>query len=219
MRHGDGSVILCSYAFRMSDVRRTQQERVQDSTRRLFRAAADLIAEVGFDAATAAEIGRRAGFSRSMVRARFGSKQQLLEAILTETYESLLLVALPDSASGLERVLARIGATAALLEESPALVRIIFTIEFQAAGNDSALTERVAHWVTSLRDDIRAAIIAGLADGSVRAGTDPDSASHSIVAEGIGTAFIWLVNPSDDMDLRVTQWRERTLSLLVSRSE
>lgn len=203
----------------MSDVRRTQQERVQDSTRRLFRAAADLIAEVGFDAATAAEIGRRAGFSRSMVRARFGSKQQLLEAILTETYESLLLVALPDSASGLERVLARIGATAALLEESPALVRIIFTIEFQAAGNDSALTQRVAHWVTSLRDDIRAAIIAGLADGSVRSGTDPDSASHSIVAEGIGTAFIWLVNPSDDMDLRVMQWRERTLSLLVSRSE
>lgn len=187
---------------------------MQDSTRLLFRAAADLIAEVGFDAATAAEIGRRAGFSRSMVRARFGSKQQLLEAILTETYESLLLVALPDSASGLERVLARIGATAALLEESPALVRIIFTIEFQAAGNDSALTERVAHWVTSLRDDIRAAITAGLADGSVRAGTDADSASHGIVAEGIGTAFIWLVNPSDDMDLRVTQWRERTLSLL-----
>lgn len=187
---------------------------MQDSTRLLFRAAADLIAEVGFDAATAAEIGRRAGFSRSMVRARFGSKQQLLEAILTETYESLLLAAVPDSASGLERVLARIGATAALLEESPALVRIIFTIEFQAAGNDSALTEQVAHWVTSLRDDIRAAITAGLADGSVRAGTDADSASHGIVAEGIGTAFIWLVNPSDDMDLRVTQWRERTLSLL-----
>jgi len=187
---------------------------VQDSTRLLFRAAADLIAEVGFDAATAAEIGRRAGFSRSMVRARFGSKQQLLEAILTETYESLLLAAVPDSASGLERVLARIGATAALLEESPALVRIIFTIEFQAAGNDSALTEQVAHWVTSLRDDIRDAITVGLADGSVRAGTDADSASHGIVAEGIGTAFIWLVNPSDDMDLRVTQWRERTLSLL-----
>lgn len=199
----------------MPDVRRTQQERVQDSTRLLFRAAADLIAEVGFDAATAAEIGRRAGFSRSMVRARFGSKQQLLEAILTETYQSLLLVAQPDSASGLQRVLARIGATAALLEESPALVRIIFTIEFQAAGNDSALTERVAHRVTSLRADILAAITAGLADGSVRADINADSASHGIVADGIGTAFIWLVNPADDMDLRVTQWRERTLGLLT----
>ena len=62
----------------MSRPRRTQQERVEESTQRLFRAAAELIAEGGYDAATAAEIGRRAGYSRSMVRARFGSKEQLV---------------------------------------------------------------------------------------------------------------------------------------------
>jgi len=200
----------------MTDARRTQIERVGESSRRLFQAAAELITEGSFDTATAAEIGRRAGYSRSMVHARFGSREKLFEAILTEAYESRLLAALPLATSGLDRVLARIGSTAELLESSPELVRTIFTIEFQAAGNESAMSERVAHWVHSLGRDIHASIIEGLADASIRPGIDADSAAHGIVSEGIGAAFIWIVNPSEDMGLRITQWRDRTKELLAN---
>src|ERR1700745_982557 len=61
--------------------RRTQQERSAESARRLLDAAIELIAEKGFERTTVAEIGERAGYSRSMVRARYGSKEALLESI------------------------------------------------------------------------------------------------------------------------------------------
>ena len=60
----------------------TQPERVELSNRRLLHAAAELIVEKGWEATTAAEIGRRAGYSRAMVHARYGSKDAILEAFL-----------------------------------------------------------------------------------------------------------------------------------------
>ena len=62
----------------------TQPERVELSTRKLVAAAAELIVEKGWEATTAAEIGRRAGYSRAMVHARFGAKDVLLIALLDE---------------------------------------------------------------------------------------------------------------------------------------
>jgi len=47
----------------------------------LLDAAADLIAEGGYEAMTLAAVGERAGYSRGLVTARFGSKDQLLEAL------------------------------------------------------------------------------------------------------------------------------------------
>ena len=60
----------------------TQPQRVELSTRRLVSAAAELIVEKGWEATTAAEIGRRAGYSRAMVHARFGTKDAILYALL-----------------------------------------------------------------------------------------------------------------------------------------
>lgn len=189
---------------------------MDESTTRLFRAAAELIAEGGYDAATAAEIGRRAGYSRSMVRARFGSKEQLVQAVVTAAYESPVLVALPETATGLERLLTRLDTTAALIDDSPELLRMVFAVEFQAAGSGSAMTERVASWTTRLRADIQAAIIAGQADGSVRADVDPEPSAHAIVSEGIGSAFIWIIDPAEDFRARIAQWRRGTLDRLAT---
>ncbi len=200
----------------MPPTRRTQQERVEESTTRLIRAAAELIAEGGYEAATAAEIGRRAGYSRSMVRTRFGSKQQLIDAVVTSAYEGPLTVKLPETTSGLERVLARLDTTAALIDESPALMRTIFAVEFQAAGSSSHMSTRVADWVTRLRADTLAAVLAGQADGSIRTELDPEPTAHAIVAEGIGSAFLWTVDPTESFRARITQWRQRTLELLTT---
>src|ERR1700758_3499185 len=61
--------------------RRTQTERVAESSERLLLAAAELTAEKGFERTTSAEIGERAGYSRAMVRGRYGSKEALIEAL------------------------------------------------------------------------------------------------------------------------------------------
>ena len=125
--------------------------------------AAELIAEGGYDAATAAEIGRRAGYSRSIMRARFGSKEQLIDAVIRSAYEGPLTVPLPESATGMERVLARIDALGRLVDESPALLRMLYAVEFQAAGKGSGMTDRAASWVGQLRSDTFEALREGSA--------------------------------------------------------
>lgn len=186
-----------------------------ESTARLIQAAAELIAEGGYEAASAAEVGRRAGYSRSMVKVRFGSKEKLVDAVVASAYEGPLTVELPGTASGLERVLARLDAMAAIVDDSPDLMRTIFAIEFQAAGSSSLKRQHVAGWVSRLRADILDAVQAGQADGSVRSGLDPEPTAHAIVVEGIGSAFLWTVDPAEDFRRRIDQWRARTSRTLM----
>ena len=198
----------------MSLPRRTQQERVEESTRRLVQATAELIAEGGYDAATAAEIGRRAGYSRSMVRARFGSKEQLVDAVIRAAYEEPLTVALSTSATGLERVLAPIDMMARLVDENPQLIRMLFAVEFQAAGRKSAMATRAASWVERLRSDTLAELREGQRDASINGELDAEATAHAIVVEGVGSAFLWTVDPAEDFRQRIQQWRERTVHTL-----
>ncbi|HQP20056.1 MAG TPA: helix-turn-helix domain-containing protein, partial [Phenylobacterium sp.] len=65
-----------------SKIRRSQAERRDESERRLIEAAAGLVVEQGIGAATFANIGERAGYSRGLVTQRFGSKQGLIEAMI-----------------------------------------------------------------------------------------------------------------------------------------
>jgi AcrR family transcriptional regulator len=195
--------------------RRSQQERVEESTTRLIQAAAELIAEGGYDAASAAEIGRRAGYSRSMVRARFGSKEQLLDALIRSAYEAPLTVPLPESATGMEHALARLDTMARLVEENPAFLRMLFAVEFQAAGKGSGMADRAAGWVGQLRADMLEALRKGQRDGSISGELDAEATAHAIVVEGVGSAFLWTVDPAEDFRRRIDQWRARAVKTLT----
>jgi AcrR family transcriptional regulator len=179
-----------------------------------MRAAAELIAEGGYDAASAAEIGRRAGYSRSMVRARFGSKEQLVDAVIRSAYEAPLTVPVPESATGMEHVLARIDTMARLVEQNPALLRMWFAVEFQAAGKGSGMSERAASWVGQLRGDLLQALRKGQRDGSISSEIDTEATAHAITVEGVGSAFLWTVDPAEDFRHRIDQWRARTFDTL-----
>jgi len=198
----------------MIQARRTQQERVEESTRRLLEALAELIAEVGYDAATAAEIGRRAGYSRSMVRARFGSKEQLVDAAIRSMFEGPLTVPLPESVTGMDHALARIDTLGRLVEDNPALLRTLFAVEFQAAGKRSGMADRAASWVGWLRGDMRQALRKGQRDGSISRELDAEATAHAITVEGVGSAFLWTVDPAEDFRRRIDQWRARAVKTL-----
>ena len=184
---------------------------MEESTRRLFQATVDLIAEGGYEAATAAEIGRRAGYSRGMVRARFGSKEQLLDAVIRTLYEAPLTVASSGPETGMQRVLAPIDTMARLVDEDPQLVRTLFSLEFQASGTKSAMADRAARWVGRLRSGTLEALRAGQRDGSINGGLDAEATAHAIVVEGIGSAFLWTVDPAEDFRRRLDEWRARTV--------
>ncbi|WP_028934184.1 TetR/AcrR family transcriptional regulator [Pseudonocardia spinosispora] len=176
--------------------RRTQAERLELSARRLLSAAAELIAEKGWDATTAAEIGRRAGYSRAMVHARYGSKDALLDTLFRAEYGDLLDPAEDSTATGLRRVLAPFDRLAELFDEDPVFLETMFVLSFEAVKHGSVLRPRIVAWMQQVADGVERGFTTGVVDGSVRPDVDVAAAVSEVVAAGVGIAYGWIVLPN-----------------------
>lgn len=89
--------------------RRTQAERSAESEDRLLAAAAAIIAEEGYLAATLERVGTAAGFSRGLASRKYGSKDGLIEAVIWRVSASVhaeVDAAIDGLASPLEQLLA-----------------------------------------------------------------------------------------------------------------
>src|SRR3954452_11802274 len=78
--------------------RRTQQERREEAERKVLAAATALIAQHGSRALTLAEVGEAAGYSRGIVSHHFGSRENLLRAVMRDA-RTFTLPDLGDSAA------------------------------------------------------------------------------------------------------------------------
>ena len=196
--------------------RRTQRERVGESSRRLAEAAIALIAEQGYTATTAQEIGLRAGYSRDMVRVRFGTKEALLDTILTSQYESRLDAADDPSDSGLERVLSRIARMRRFAVEDGQLLRAMLVLNFEAAQADDPLRTRIRRWLDHVLGGMADAVRTGMADASIAAELDADVQAREILSTAIGYAYFWIVEPDFDLPTVIDQWAKRLEAQLRS---
>ena len=199
--------------------RRTQRERVGESSRRLAEAAIALIAEQGYAATTAQEIGLRAGYSRDMVRVRFGTKEALLDTILTSQYESRLDPQDDPSESGLQRVLGRIARLRRFAEEDGQLLRAMLVLNFEAAQAENQLRARIRQWLDHFLDGLTDALRAGQSDGSVAPELGADTQAREILSAGIGYVYWWIVEPGFDLPTELTRWTERLEARLHSPTE
>lgn len=175
-----------------------QAERSERSTDALLRAAAELIAEGGTSAMTFAAIAERAGYSRGLVTARFGSKEGLVEAMIRRVWGRLRhLRVLPgiEDRRGLDSVLVLVaGIRDQALTESVEM-RALIALMFQAVSDNGALRKRFIRYHDAMRDDLTAALRKGIADGSVRADLDPQREATMIVGLLRGTSYQWLLEP------------------------
>ena len=64
---------------------RTHEERKAESERRIMRAAIELFAKQGYMKTTLSEIGKAAGHTGGLVSHRFGTKENLLQAVVNST--------------------------------------------------------------------------------------------------------------------------------------
>jgi AcrR family transcriptional regulator len=176
--------------------RRSQEERTAESTQRLIDAAIALIAEKGFNKTTTAEIGERAGYSRSMVQFRYGTKEAFLEALLREEYETRLLRDEPEPGmNGLERVLAQIDLLRDQTAAEPGLMRGFFVLCWEATGPLESLRGWLADWLERYQATTMGSIRAGIDDGSIRGDIDPEREANALVSSCIGDAFMWTAAP------------------------
>lgn len=171
----------------------TQPQRLEISGRLLLEAAVELIAEKGWEATTAAEIGRHAGYSRAMVHARYGGKDAILDALFTTEYESKLSPAPDPDTSGLEQALAHVDRIARLYAEDHELLRAIFVLTFEASKATAQARSGIQMWLKRAAVTVEAGLRTGIEDGSVRPDIDVDRAVNDFGAAVIGTAYQWIM--------------------------
>jgi AcrR family transcriptional regulator len=192
---------------RGDNARRTRAEQNADSGRRLLKALVDLVAEQGYEATSAAEIGLRAGFSRAMVHARYGTKDALLDELMHTEYEQRILGGVDDAGTGLQRVQAFVDRLDQLATDDERFLKAMFILSFEAVRGSAGVTPRITRWLADLEAGIVAALTAGKSDGSVRADLEPANAAREAMIEGFGIAYAWIVLPGTDFHAELARWR------------
>ena len=190
----------------------TQPQRVETSSRRLVEAAAELISEKGWEATTAAEIGRRAGYSRAMVHARYGSKDAILDAFFEHGYVQRVLPGPQPGATGMENAVAHFGRIQELYADDPEFLRAMFVMTFEAVKTTSPVRSRLQTWFERGVEAIDAGLRNGIVDGSVRPDIDMEHAVNDISASTFGLAFHWIVlGERYDLGRELTYARARAI--------
>jgi AcrR family transcriptional regulator len=188
----------------------TQPERVEISSRRLVEAAAELIVEKGWEATTAAEIGRRAGYSRAMVHARYGSKDAILDAFFLHDYVKQLSPEANPDATGLQEAVGHFDRVRQLFTEDQGFLRAMFVATFEGVKTTSPLRQRVQRWLQRGVDKVEGGLRRGVDDGSVRADVDIDRATSDLSAAIFGAAYLWTVLADGyDLDRELSYIRDR----------
>lgn len=195
---------------------RTQAERKAESARELMRAAVELIAQRGWEQSSSAEIARRAGYSMTMVNARFGSRDGLLAALL-QAYEDRFVIRGTDDDSGLTELLARVQILREQIRSDTATLRAFLMLCFESVGPLAGHRQWIQAWMTRYVDDLSKVIARGQADGSIRRDLNPRAEAQFFLDAGTGICFTWLLRPETDIDAALADFRRR-VTLLLSAS-
>ena len=169
---------------------RTNQERVEESTLALIASAIELFAKQGYERTTAAEIGTNAGFSRNMVRDRYGSKEALLQSVF-ETFAELLLpgVRRERGGTGLDRVLSQLDDLLHAVEREPETMRAMIVLTFETPAALQSFAGWFDRLIANYEEELAGHLAAGQVDGSVRADLDPAREAEIFVSYAIGLCF------------------------------
>jgi AcrR family transcriptional regulator len=164
--------------------RRTQAERVAESDRRMLDAATALIARMGYAGTTLESIGSEAGYSRQLVAQRFGSKDKLLEAVISGHGDTLRVRAQDRrrSLAGLQALFTEVDSYLQALDSPSVQSRAFFVLMMESAGPApqfrpvfAAITAR---WEDSLAETIRDA----QALGAIRKDVDAHMEAMLLIA-------------------------------------
>ncbi|MEU1984473.1 TetR/AcrR family transcriptional regulator [Nocardia sp. NPDC019395] len=196
------------------------QVRSERSTRLILRAAGDLVVEGGYQTMTLATVGERAGYSRSLATARFGSKAKLLEALVDEIQQHWQIeTALPsvEGESGLQALRTIIINIRDAYKRDPWSLSVMYALMFEALRPVPDLRGRFTEFHRNLRSNIASVIAAGIEDGSIDPSVEPEHQASAIIAQLRGVGYLWQLDPeSIDPEAVLTLFMEQCTEYLSS---
>jgi AcrR family transcriptional regulator len=182
--------------------RQTQAERKASSERRLLEAAAELVAEGGIAATTFEKVGARAGCSRGLVSQRFGSKDGLIAALVTdlkEQFEQEIAESRLDQLAPHEALIAFVDLYFSALWERPTQ-SAYHVLLAESISSQPELRPLFANVHDHVRDQLRGFIERAQTEGTIPASIDADATALSVGALLLGMTIQSIVNPTTDVD-------------------
>ncbi len=185
--------------------RRTQAERRAASRQRVIDAAIAVVGSKGYHGTTLAEIGQIAGCSRGLPHHYFGSKLELMSAVVEELGRRFQERVLQPPAPGRRGLAAVLGFAddylAAVAAAGPERMRTVHVLMLESLSVAPELRPLVAAMSEALRGQIHSQIETGIADGSVRPDAEPATQALLILGVLRGAALQWMVDPAGiDLD-------------------
>lgn len=177
--------------------RRTQDDRREESGRKLVQAAVALMAEGGVSSATFQAIGAKSGYSASLVTERFGAKRGLTEATiqyLQEGLDHLFDEVGRKRLNGLGALQRYIELWLAQLSGNPER-RAYFMLLASAVSDPSDYRDIFARGHEAVRAKLAELIRRGQEDGSIRSDMDCESLALFVGSLQLGLSMQLLVDP------------------------
>jgi AcrR family transcriptional regulator len=169
---------------------KSNRERVEESTLALIASAIELFAKQGYERTTAAEIGTNAGFSRNMVRDRYGSKDALLQTVFEQFARQLLPAVRGErTGTGLDHVLGQLDDLLNAVEREPETMRAMIVLTFETPGPLQTFAGWFDRLIAEYESELTAHLATGQGDGSVRPDLDPAREAEIFVSYAIGLCF------------------------------
>jgi AcrR family transcriptional regulator len=173
--------------------------RSEAARERVLQAALRALAANGYQGSSLAGIAEEAGMTTAGLLHHFPSKEQLLVAVLAERDRS---DGVRYQLRGIEG-LAALDRLAELVEYNalvPGLVRAFTVLLGEGVGEGHPAREWFERRYPRRRDNIAAALRAGVDTGEIRPDIDADAIAAQIIAMMDGLQVQWLLNP-DQVDL------------------
>jgi AcrR family transcriptional regulator len=186
--------------------RRTQADRRRSSQREVLDAAARVIAEKGSAKASFSDIAAAAGQSRAHPHYLFGSKANLLQALVADFSERYTeeVVSRIGHARGLDAIAMVAKMFIRSLRRPLPMTRAFYVLLGESLSAAPELRPGLAAYHRWLKDLIRGWIDEAVEDGAVSADIDADAAATTIVATIRGIGFLVLSDPGS-FDVRALE--------------
>ena len=177
---------------------KTQEQRREESEKQMLKAAITLFARQGYLKTTLSEVGKEAGYTAGLVSHKFGSKEGLLQAVVTHISQRFLGDQLGESIkqnSATESIsnYLDIYLREVSLREGP--IRALYVIMGEALGAVPEVRKPIAEMNAGARDILKKIVTTGIEQKEFRADLDPDAAAALIIGALRGLVMQHLLDP------------------------
>ncbi len=166
---------------------------------RLLRAAADLVAELGWGRVTTRAIAERADLPHGTVSYHFNSKQELLIEAVLRAVEDVLPLATLRQLNSLTELMALIEVTLTSRNEFDTVETLVLMESMREAEREPLLRKRMADLLRDYRQVLEELIRNDQGRSNLKPGLAPSALAMLLAALGDGLLLHLIVNPELDV--------------------